>query len=249
MGLVSTTRMSGLLVGHERVAPDGAIKRLCGTAATAFISGFVLMRSMSTARDIMNTAVVHLEKDENVQKAAHIMAEKHVGSIIITTAGYPIGIVTETDIVKVMANGTNPSQVRVQDIMSSPLFSTTPDEDVLAVAATMSGSRIKKMPVMERQRVIGVITQTDIVHYALHAIQSIHQQYHEGRLSELEFSKRAAELFSTVPRLPDAVKHWHMRCQSCGFRFLADEEKGGKLSVSSCPRCEGAIAYDLSPPL
>lgn len=204
---------------------------------------------MSTARDIMNTAVVHLEKDESVQEAAHIMAERRVGSIIITTAGYPIGIITETDIVKVVASGTSASQVRVQDIMSSPLFSTTPDEDVLAVASTMAGSKIKKMPVMERQRVIGIITQTDIVHYALHAIQGIHQEYNEGRMTATEFTKRAAELFSTVPRLPDSIKHWHMRCKSCGFQFLADEGKDGKLTINSCPRCNGGIAYDLSPPL
>ena len=204
---------------------------------------------MTTAREIMNTAVVHLEKDKTVQDAAHSMAEHRVGSIIITAGGYPVGILTETDVVHVVAGGTNGSQVQVHDVMSSPLFSTTPDEDVLIVASTMTGSKIKKMPVMERQRVIGIITQTDIVHYALHAIQSIHQEYHEGRISETDFAKRAAELFSTVPRLPDAIKHWHMRCKSCGFQFLADEQKGGSLSVNSCPRCGGGIAYDLSPPL
>jgi len=203
---------------------------------------------MSTARDMMSTKVLQLERSASIKEATDIMARGRVGSVIITADGYPIGIVTETDIVRLVANSVDMGSVRVDDVMSSPLFSTKPEEDLLSVAATMSQSRIKKMPVMEHQRVIGMITQTDIVHFALRAIEDMHVEYSKGKLSASEFSQRANELFLSVPKLPNTVKEWHMRCKSCGHQFLA-EEKNGKLSVSQCPTCGGAIMYDLAPPI
>lgn len=203
---------------------------------------------MTTAGDMMNPLVVHLERSATVYDAATIMAQKKLGCVIITADDYPIGIITETDIVRLVANGANTRTVHVDEIMSSPLFSTNPDEDLLSVASTMSGSRIKKMPVMHGQRIVGIITQTDIVHFALRAIEDIHHEYTKGNLSANEFSKKANELFLSVPKTANTTKEWHMRCRSCGLRFLA-EEKNGVLQTKSCPSCNGDITYDLAPPI
>lgn len=203
---------------------------------------------MVTAREMMSTRIVELDRSASAKEAADLMASHRVGSVIVTADDYPIGILTETDIVRLVAAGTPIQSVRADDVMSSPLFSTKPDEDLLSVAATMSQSRIKKMPVLEGQRLIGIITQTDIVHFALRAIEDMHAEYAKGRLTASEFSARASELFSTVPKDPHAVKEWHMRCTSCGNQFLA-EERDGKLLARACPRCGGSITYDLSPPV
>jgi CBS domain-containing protein len=204
---------------------------------------------MLNAQDVMNTNVAMIEREATVYDAAQRMSERRVGCLIVTVSGYPVGIVTETDLVRAIAKETEPRNERVDTIMSSPLFSTRPETPVLVVAATMNQNSIKKMPVIEGQRVSGIITQTDIVRYTLHAIEDLERSLTEGKVSADEFSRQATELFKSVPRIPHAAKHWHMICKSCGYRFLADEGEDGKLTVHLCKRCGGPITYDLAPPL
>lgn len=203
---------------------------------------------MLTAREIMNTSLVHLEHGTSVNEAAQIMAGQHIGSIIVTANGYPIGIVTETDLTKAVAGGKDLNKLFIEEIMSSPLFSTSPDADMTEVASTMTINRIKKMPVLEHQRVIGIITQTDIIKHILEVCAHVHEQYKNGKMDAIDFAACSAELYRNVKSNMDAAKHWHMRCTKCGYQFL-NEERGGRLTANTCPRCNGPITYDQSPPI
>lgn len=204
---------------------------------------------MVTARDIMSTAVQCLERGTNMADAARLMVDHHVGSVIVTTNGYPVGIVTETDITRLAANGNDLRVTPVESVMSSPLFSTDPETDIVQVANTMSSERIKKMPVVERQRVIGVLTQTDIVKHVLAALTDLRANLTAGSITASEFDRRAKDLFATA-RLSGAsdTKQWHMLCTSCGLRFL-DQEHENALEHQSCPNCGGPIIYDPTPPM
>mgnify|MGYP000597035983 CR=1 FL=1 len=201
-----------------------------------------------TARDIMTPAVVSLERGSSARDAAILMTHRGVGCLIVTVGGYPVGIITETDLVRVLSQDQSASQVPIEQIMSSPLFSTTPEADVIAIANTMTANRIKKMPVLERQHIIGIITQTDVVKFALRTISSLQTEFTEGKIGANEFAARSKEIFVSVPHIPAAAKEWHMKCNSCHNQFLA-EETNGKLNRESCPKCNGEISYDLTPPL
>ena len=203
---------------------------------------------MLTARNIMNTSLVHLEHGTSVNQAALIMANQHIGSIIVTANSYPIGIVTKTSLTKAVASGKDLHKLFLEEIMSSPLFSTSPEADMTEIASTMTINHIKKMPVLEHQRVIGIITQTDIVKHILEVCAHVHEQYKSGKMNALDFAACSAELYKNVKGNIDAAKHWHMRCSKCGYQFL-NEERDGRLTVLACPRCNGAIVYDQSPPL
>jgi hypothetical protein len=105
------------------------------------------------------------------------------------------------------------------------------------------------MPVVEGGKVIGMVTQTDIVRSAMTAIAKLERDRAAGTITEREYSLGAQEVFSAVPAaLADGEKHWHVRCRSCGYRFLA-AERDGKLTPASCGRCGGTIEYDPTPPL
>jgi len=203
---------------------------------------------MLSAKQIMNPVVIELERGTLVSSAADIMVKRHVGSVIVTAGDYPVGILTETDIAKMISAGKSPITTKVEEIMSSPLFSTTPDADMTQIANTMTSNKIKKMPVVEHQRVIGIITQTDIVKHILRVCSHIHEEYTKGKMNSIDFATCSAELYSQVRSSVDSTKHWHMRCTSCGHQFLA-EERDGKLLVEACPKCNGQIEYDPTPPL
>ena len=203
---------------------------------------------MLTARQIMNPLVIEVDRATPVSDAAAIMVKRHVGSIIVTAGGYPVGILTETDIAKMIALRKSADTTNVDEIMSSPLFSTTPEADMTQIANTMTSNKIKKMPVVEHQRVIGIITQTDIVKHILKVCSHVHEEYTKGKMNSLDFATCTAELYSQVRKSVDSAKHWHMRCIKCGHQFLA-EERDGKLLADVCPRCGGQIEYDPTPPL
>lgn len=198
---------------------------------------------MLTAREVMSKAPLHVERDITVMDAARQMTENHVGSIIITASGYPVGIVTETDITTLVADGIDPKTTLIESIMSSPLFSTSPETDISEVANTMTTNHIKKMPVVEHQRVIGIVTQTDIVRHMLRLAAS--QTRDEKKISDVQLK----DVYAATRSLhPEDVKYWYMRCLSCGNSFL-NQERNGKLLMTFCPRCSGKIEYDPAPPI
>ena len=199
----------------------------------------------------MNTSILSVERGTTVAQAARIMAGQHVGSIIVTAANYPVGIITETDLTTVIAKGQDPNTLLIEEIMSSPLFSTGPEVDIVQIANTMSANHIKKMPVVEHQRVIGMITQTDIVKHVLRVSSGISSQYKEGSLNAPSFQFFAAattDLYNSLKGNMESSKHWHMKCNQCGHRVLV-EERDGKLSMSTCPKCGSPLDYDPTPPL
>ena len=203
---------------------------------------------MVTAREIMSQSLHHLERGTTVAQAACTMSEARVGSVIVTASGYPIGILTETDITRLVAQNADLNQTRIEDVMSSPLFSTEPDTDVVQIANTMSANHIKKMPVLEHQQVIGIITQTDIIKHVLAGFTELRSALKKGQISSNEFEERAGELFTTARASTADRKEWHMLCKSCGLRFLNEEHKG-VLEHTICPRCAGQIEYDPTPPM
>jgi CBS domain-containing protein len=104
-----------------------------------------------------------------VREAAQVMADAKllVGYVIILKDGKPIGIVTEQDIVnKVVAKDRDPSQLKVSDIMSTPLITTDPDADLLQAAKVMREHAIRKLVVTRGNIIYGMITAKDICNHA-----------------------------------------------------------------------------------
>ena len=91
------------------------------------------------------------------------MARGRVGSVIVQKEKKPIGIITDSDIIKkVVAKDKLPSSVKVEDIMSSPIIIVRPDDDVSVAKDKMIKNRIKRLPVVKNGEVVGILTTTDI---------------------------------------------------------------------------------------
>lgn len=98
-----------------------------------------------------------------MSEAAKVMEKTGRGFLIVVKDGSPAGIVTERDFVnKIIAHDLDPKKVLVGEIMSSPLITVDPDEDLLVASEIMQKHNIRRLPVVKEGTIYGVITSTDI---------------------------------------------------------------------------------------
>lgn len=134
-----------------------------------------------TVKDVMTKSVISVDSSINVNEAAKMMEDAKVGAVIVMEDNTPIGIVTDRDFaIKVVAHAyqiTTP----IKQIMSSPLIATIPDETVLMAADLMYTRDIRKLPVIENDQVVGIITFTDLVNQLAVATEDdLQKMYHES---------------------------------------------------------------------
>ncbi|MEM3103514.1 MAG: CBS domain-containing protein, partial [Candidatus Nitrosocaldus sp.] len=131
---------------------------------TFLLVNYIMSMLMKRVTEIMSEGPVDVvEKGLNVFYAANVMKERARGSLVVVDDGKPVGIVTERDIVRrVVAEGRSPSATKVGDIMSAPLISVGPEATVAAAVRVMYENGIRRLPVVENDRVVGMLTVTDL---------------------------------------------------------------------------------------
>jgi len=124
-----------------------------------------LVRSMSLkVEDVMVEDVISVSEKATVREAAELMNKHEIGCLVVVKKGEPVGIVTETDMVKrVILKPLDPEKTKVGEIMSKPLVFGNPQMDVDEASEIMRRQKIKKLPVVEKGRLVGLVTTTDLV--------------------------------------------------------------------------------------
>jgi CBS domain-containing protein len=122
---------------------------------------------MTTVRQLLDRkgrAIHCVEPDAPVLDAIRLMAEHHVGALLVMHAGVLSGIISERDYArKVILRGRSSSETRVSEIMSSPVTTVTPGSTVEECMRLMTERRIRHLPVLEGHRIVGVISIGDLV--------------------------------------------------------------------------------------
>lgn len=114
-------------------------------------------------RDIMIKDVLTISENDTALKAAQLMTEKGVSSLIVLSDDQPIGIVTERDFIKkICLKELKLSNVRVGDMMSRIRTSASPDIPIDVAVQRMVNNRIRRLPIFENGKVVGIITVTDL---------------------------------------------------------------------------------------
>ena len=114
-------------------------------------------------RNIMTKGILSVDSEMNVNEAAKMMEDGKVGAIIVMENNTPVGIITDRDFaVKIVAHAY-PITTSVKKIMSTPLIGIDPNESVFTVAELMYTRKVRKIPVIEEDKVIGIVTATDLV--------------------------------------------------------------------------------------
>jgi CBS domain-containing protein len=114
-------------------------------------------------KDIMAKHLVTVTEDESVFNAANLMRQASVGCLVIARAGRAQGIITDRDLtIRCLGEGHNPLLCPVSQHMSVPVITAGPDMEVLYAAHLMSNKKIKRLPVLEDEQLIGLVSFSDI---------------------------------------------------------------------------------------
>jgi CBS domain-containing protein len=113
-------------------------------------------------REVMRKDVLTANPEAPIQEAARTMVDNHVGSLVVVRKGIVQGIVTERDLMKVIAEGMN-IQGEVSEIMTHYVYAVAPQQKIKEAIKIMKKHKIKKLPVMEGRSLAGILTATDIL--------------------------------------------------------------------------------------
>jgi CBS domain-containing protein len=127
---------------------------------------------MIYVKDIMTRAVKTAGTKATIADVAKSMAKWKIGALVITEGQTPVGIVTEGDISRCVAKGTDVSS-SVTAFGRKKLITVAPAERIEVAAKIMSEGGVKKLPVMEGGRLVGIVTQTDIVSSSFALVTSL----------------------------------------------------------------------------
>jgi len=177
-------------------------------------------------KEAMKTNLAIVEPDTTVLEAAKLMKKRKIGNVIVVEKKQPIGILTESDILKkVVAEGKNAKDVTVKTVMSTPIIVTEAYITLEEAINTMGKCSIRRLPVIEDGKLIGIITQKDIslISPILHEISR--EWYNITVRDETHYKK---QIFSG-------------KCEDCGTLSANLKNVDGRLL---CDDCIDALKYE-----
>lgn len=163
------------------------------------------LRTKMVVKDIMSSPVVTLDEDETSNKVATLMDENDLGCVIISSkTGKPVGIITERDlVVRVLSKNLMPDAIKAKEIMTSPLVTITPEATISEAARRMSRLDIRRLGVIYKDNIVGVISSKDILGVMPELIEIIQER------TRLEDAEQAEET-------EDEEKPLSGYCDRCG---------------------------------
>ena len=117
-------------------------------------------------RDIMTKEIVTIDEGETVLEAARIMSQRGISSLIVVKDGVPKGIITERDFVKkVCAKQLEASAIKIGTLMSRIRTVADPDTPIQVAVQRMANQGIRRLPIIQEGKVVGIVTVTDLARY------------------------------------------------------------------------------------
>lgn len=115
-------------------------------------------------RELMSKPVVRIHADEPVSLAARTLTHYNIGAMpVCGTDGKVCGVITDRDIVtRCLAAERSPERTKVRDVMTSQVLSVSPDTDVSAAAHLMGTRQVRRLPVVENDRLCGILSLGDV---------------------------------------------------------------------------------------
>jgi CBS domain-containing protein len=125
--------------------------------------------------DIMTRDVKTADANDTFSHVAKILHDNRISSVIVKGEKSPAGIVTERDLVNVVADGLDPKEVRVSDRMTTDLATVEPRTDIAEAAKLMGERGIRHLPVVEKGELAGVISIRDLTAWAVEEMTGGHE--------------------------------------------------------------------------
>ena len=118
---------------------------------------------MPTVKEIMTKEVITIESNKTVFEAAELMAEKSLGCLIVVIKAFPVGIITERDIVRRIVAKRSSLDAKVSEVMTKNLITVEPETSLKEAARIMSTNKIHRLPVLSQNKLVGIVAASDFV--------------------------------------------------------------------------------------
>ena len=174
----------------------------------------------------MKTNIAIVKPDTTVLDAAKIMKKRKIGNVIVVKNNQPVGILTESDILKkVVAEAKKPEETSVAEVMSTPVMIADPYITLEEAMKIMGKCNVRRLPVTENDKLIGIITQRDIsiISPILHEIS---REWYDIKTRDETYYKK--QIFSG-------------KCEDCGTLSANLKNIDGRLI---CEDCIDALEYE-----
>ncbi|OQX17706.1 MAG: hypothetical protein BWK76_09775, partial [Desulfobulbaceae bacterium A2] len=126
--------------------------------------GYDYFIKVKTVSQIMRNSVVTIQSEATVQDASRVMADRNMSFLLVASQGMPAGVITERDISRLAADGSDMAVTLVRQVMSSPVITVRSDAPAYTAAETMLQHGIRRLVVVDGTgAAVGVTTQTDLV--------------------------------------------------------------------------------------
>ncbi|ELZ13382.1 CBS domain-containing protein [Haloterrigena sp. SYSU A558-1] len=121
------------------------------------------MESELSVREVLTNDYVGVSESDTVRGAVELMREERSSCVLVVRGSEPVGIMTEWDVLDVVADERDPSETTVGDVMSSPVITFGPDRSLTDVADAMARESIRNVVVEDDEGVVGLLTQRDVI--------------------------------------------------------------------------------------
>ena len=123
----------------------------------------IMKSGLKNVRDVMNKSIISVDKDDAIRMAVNKMVHGGIGAVIVTEKDKPVGILTERDILKFIANEKmDLDNNKVENIMSAPLISVDSSSSLEEAAGVMLTNNIRRLIIKEKDEYVGIISQREL---------------------------------------------------------------------------------------
>ncbi|MFC6718501.1 CBS domain-containing protein [Natrialbaceae archaeon GCM10025810] len=203
------------------------------------------MESELSVRDVLTTEYVGVSESDTVLGAVRLMREDRAGCALVVRGSEAVGIVTEWDVLGLVAEEGDPAETTVGSVMTEPVVTVGPDRSVTDAADTMTRENIRNLGVETEDGIVGVLTQRDVI-AAAGSFQGA-----TARIPETAAERNATEALDSrtreaVPADSSADVDGDVRtnggeeyssqgvCESCGSLVESLWNSNGQLICSDC---------------
>lgn len=180
------------------------------------------LRARMLVRDVMSSPVITVEEEATANHVAELMDKHGLGCIIVTNEeGKPIGIITERDLVtRVLAKNLKPDSLKAKDVMTSPLITIEPSETISEAARKMSRLNIRRLGVIYRGQLIGLVSSKDILNVMPELIETIQEK---ALIEGENMAQTIAEEESSLAGYCDRCGGWSENLKESNGEFLCED--------------------------
>lgn len=185
-----------------------------------FNESVILMGRPENARlsEIMTSRVITVDISERVEEALRLMVRYDIGSVVVVDKEKPVGIITERDITRAALRGDSMLKLPARSLMSRPLQTVPPDMEIWQTFELMLRLGVRRLVVVENDRLIGLVTEKDLTRWVLRIFYEPNMPAEIGSL----VNNPKIEVLTGRPRCPNCG-HYQDEC-ICANTELAAED-------------------------